>query len=321
MITKTTDIGVIVGRFQTPRLHEAHLDLIKTVCERHPRTIIVLGLSPIVATRNNPLDLEARRKMIQDTLAEEDAKRVELKLPKLYENVAIAYINDNQSDTAWSANLDRLLAEPHLVGINKTVTLYGSRDSFLKCYHGKHKCEELVPETTVSATEMRKLSGNRVKATADFREGVVWATQNRYPTTFPTIDVAVIDRNNHRLLLARKPNESLYRFVGGFADPDDATYEATAARELKEEATLDYPVERFHYAGSAKINDWRYRSEVDKIKTLFFVVEYTDGEPQAADDIAETKWFSLDLGPDLKKYMMPNHHVLVDLLLKYLGNA
>lgn len=304
MNSKTTDIGVIVGRFQTPRLTEAHIDLIETVCKKHAKVIIFLGLSPIVATKNNPLDYEARKRMIQER----------------FNDVTILYVNDNPSDEVWSANLDRMLADSHLTGPSKSITLYGSRDSFLKGYHGKHNTEELIPETTVSATELRRISGNRVKGTVDFREGVIWATQNRYPSTFPTVDIGIVDKNTRRILFGRKPNSPNYCFVGGFADPEDLSFEHSAAREVLEETNLAIPEERFHYVGSTKINDWRYRAEEDKIKTILFLAEYTIGEARAGDDLAETKWFSLDLGADLKKYVSPNHHVLLDMLLKHLGN-
>jgi bifunctional NMN adenylyltransferase/nudix hydrolase len=298
MNLRTTDVGVIVGRFQTAKLHDAHVDLIKTVCARHAKVIIFLGLSPIVATKNNPLDFESRKRMIQE----------------IFPEVTILYINDNQSNDAWSKNLDRMLADSHLTGVGKTVTLYGSRDSFIRHYKGKHTTEELIPERTVSATEMRKLSGNSVKSTADFREGVIWATQNRYPTTYPTVDVAAVDFVGKRVLLGKKAGEEALRFMGGFADPTDPTYEFAAARELSEEANIKIDPEQFIYIGSAKIDDWRYRAEVDQIKTLLFIVNIGDRTAQAGDDIAETQW--VPINDNLKSLVMPLHHKLVDLLLK-----
>lgn len=306
MNTRNTDIGVIVGRFQTARLHDAHIDLIKTVCEKHAKVIIVLGLSAIVATKNNPLDYAMRKKMIEAA----------------FPDVTILYINDNQSDETWSANLDRILRDPHIVGTGKTVTLYGSRDSFLRFYKGKHKQEELIPTITVSATEMRRLSGTRVKDTQDFREGVVWATQNRYPAVFPTVDIAVIDRKSGLLLLGRKSTETLYRFIGGFVDPEvDTSLQQAAARELKEEARLTIDPAALSFAGSTIVNDWRYRNEVDKIMTTLWVGEYTIGEARAGDDIAATKWAPIALGVELKKQIVPEHHILVDMLFQYLGNT
>jgi bifunctional NMN adenylyltransferase/nudix hydrolase len=61
------DVGVIVGRFQVPELHDAHKDLIETVCDKHDKVIIFLGLSPLMVTRENPLDFESRKQMILES--------------------------------------------------------------------------------------------------------------------------------------------------------------------------------------------------------------------------------------------------------------
>ena len=42
----STDVGIIVGRFQVDELHDAHVDLIQYVFDQHPKVIIFLGLSP-----------------------------------------------------------------------------------------------------------------------------------------------------------------------------------------------------------------------------------------------------------------------------------
>ncbi len=83
-VTKATDVAVIVGRFQVNELHEAHIDLITSVLNKHDRVLLFLGNSTIRNTLNNPLDYRARRTMIAD------------KFP----TVEIHYINDNPSDTA-----------------------------------------------------------------------------------------------------------------------------------------------------------------------------------------------------------------------------
>lgn len=301
MKQKTTDIGIIIARFQVARLHDAHVDLIQTVCDKHTKVIIFLGLSPTIGTKNNPLDFECRKKMILD----------------IFPDVNVLYINDRPGDVDWSLDLDRQLSNPHLVAPGRTVTLYGSRDSFIAYYNGKFPTQELIPESTISGTEARKLIGSKTKGTQDFREGVIWATQNRYPVVYTTVDIAVINRAEHKLLLGRKSAELLFRFVGGFSDPKSPNFEADAIRELQEETGLVIPT--VTYIGSARVDDWRYRCEVDKITTLFFLAEYTTGSAQAADDIAQTKWVSLDLGVELKKLIVPEHHMLVDMLLQHLN--
>jgi bifunctional NMN adenylyltransferase/nudix hydrolase len=77
------------------------------------------------------------------------------------------------------------------------------------------------------------------------------------------------------------------------------------------------------YETSAKINDWRYRSEVDKIITLLFSCDFIEGEPQAQDDIADLAWFKLtDLPLMIKDGSVSEEHVdLFNFITgKYLKN-
>lgn len=268
--SKQFDVGVIVGRFQTDKLHRGHIDLIQHVCDAHEKVVIFLGVSPLWATRNNPLDFQSRKQMLQ---AE-------------FPDVVINYIEDMASDAKWSTALDRQVSR--VVAPSQSAVLYGSRDSFIPYYSGRYETRELEPEQVYSASEeRRRIAAGNTRATADFRAGVIWATQNRYPAGLPTVDIAIVEGD--KLLLARKPNEDHLRFPGGFFDPTrDTSLEDTAIREAREETTLEVssPV----FVGSTVVDDWRYRSEVDKIVTSLFVVERTAGSPKPEDDIAETRW-------------------------------
>lgn len=295
-VTKATDVGVIVGRFQVNELHEAHIDLITSVLNKHDRVLVFLGNSTIRNTLNNPLDYRARRTMIAD------------KFP----TVEIHYINDNPSDTAWTKNLDKLIGEQLLP--MQTVTLYGSRDSFLKCYSGKHNTCELEATTFISGTEVRRRVCNNYPPTADYRAGMIAATAYRFPTAFQTVDIAVVN-DKGELLLARKPEEKKWRFIGGFSDPASVSLEEDAKREVQEEAGVE--VGNIIYLGSTLINDWRYRGEIDKIKTALFVAKYVFGKPEGADDVAEVKWVSIN--NLTKNDIVETHHVLIDMFNEKFG--
>ena len=52
MDIKTTQHGVIIGRFQTPELHSEHIKLIQYVLDRHEKVILFLGVSPTLANKN-----------------------------------------------------------------------------------------------------------------------------------------------------------------------------------------------------------------------------------------------------------------------------
>lgn len=288
------DCGVLVGRFQTHELHQGHIDLIKTIVGNHPKTIIFLGLSPCRVTRNNPLDFESRKQMIL----------------KEFPDVNVLYIKDTPTDDVWSKSLDEKIGD--IIGPNQTVVLYGSRDCFIKHYTGKYKTQELLQETYVSGSEVRNSISKKVKNTAEFRKGVIWAAYNQYPKVWATVDIAIMDEDENRVLLARKPNEAQYRFIGGFAEPNSDSYEQDAKREVMEEAGVE--VSEMEYLGSFKISDWRYEQEMDKIKTVFFKCRYMYGRPQANDDVCEVRWF------DIKDFdieiLVSNHKKLMKVLLE-----
>ena len=86
----TADVGVIIGRFQVPELHSAHIELIESVRSYHQKVIIFLGVSPLLVTANNPLDFESRKQMILEK----------------YPDVNVLYIKDIVNDSVWSKRLD-----------------------------------------------------------------------------------------------------------------------------------------------------------------------------------------------------------------------
>lgn len=292
------NVGVIVARFQVNELTPAHKELIQTVVDNHPKVFIYLGLSPVRGTINNPFDFQPRKQMILEAFP-----------PKDYPNITIGYIKDVPSDEIWSRNLDNMIQD--LLAPNDTAVLYGSRDSFLSYYKGRFETRELVATRHVSGTEIRRLLAQKPQSDPLFRAGVIFGTFQRYPTVFSTVDIAVFDPKNNRLLLAKKPDEALLRFVGGFASPNDDSFEQCARRELNEETGLT--VASLDYIGSYKIDDWRYRGEVDKIITHFYLGGYTFGCPKPADDISEVRWVDIDR---LRAHdLVPQHRVLYTALI------
>lgn len=288
---KKSDVGVIVGRFQVHELHEAHLDLINSVKNNHDEVIIFLGLSPVRNTVNNPLDFKSRKKMINES----------------FPDIQIYYIEDCADDHVWSTNLDSQLSK--WLNPGQTATLYGSRDSFLKCYYGRFPTCELESEHFVSGTEIRKQVSNSYKPTKDYRAGMIAATAHRYPTSYQTVDVAVMD--DFRVLLVKKPLEKKWRFIGGFSDPGCSSLEEDARREVQEETGVE--ADEFKYIGSRKVDDWRYKKEKDCIKTALFFAKYIHGNPQGGDDVAEAKWFSIH---ELNERNMVDEHVNLLIMLK-----
>jgi len=298
-IQESFDVGVIVGRFQVDDLTDGHKKLIETVLKNHKRVMIFMGLSPCKCTVNNPLDFETRKLMIQET----------------YPDVEVYYIKDVGSDVLWSDTLDdlvkgHLILEPSNCRPMETVCLYGSRDSFLQYYSGKFACKELEQEVFISGSERRKVLATVVNKTRDFRHGVIWATMNQWPACLPTVDIAIFNDDHTRILLGRKKHEELYRFIGGFGEPNEP-FEVTAMRETKEEANID--VHKMVYVKSFVVPDWRYKSEVNKITTSLFKVIEWSGQPEPGDDINELRWFPFNVY--LLDSVVLGHREMLDYLL------
>lgn len=291
------DVGVIVGRFQVHELHEGHRDLIQHVCDQHEKVLIFLGLSPLLNTVNNPLDFESRKQMILEQ----------------FPDVNVLYIQDMFDDRIWSAKLDQQIAA--VVPPTQSVVLYGARDSFIDRYHGKHPTKRLEPERVFSGTiERKRVAKGRTKPSADFRAGVIWASQNRFPTAYTTVDFAPLNEDGSKVLLGRKPNEGQYRFLGGFSDPGSDSFEQDVRRECMEEAGIE--LGDITYIGSRKQDDWRYRGEADCIKTMMFVGKHIFGRPTPGDDIEEVRWFPLT--SDTRDQMVQSHWPLINMLFNHL---
>jgi ADP-ribose pyrophosphatase YjhB (NUDIX family) len=136
------------------------------------------------------------------------------------------------------------------------------------------------------------------------------------PFVYPTVDIAIINSADKSLLLAQKPSENLLRFVGGFADVSSPSYEDDAIREVKEETSLT--ITNPKYIGSIIIDDDRFKTSDNKIKTLFFVAEWMEGTPAAKDDIEFVCWKKF--GEINEGDVMPEHRPLLSMLNDYFKN-
>ena len=266
-------IGAIVARFQTPYLHDGHRALIDAVRQQHNRAVILLGISPVLGSRKNPLDFQTRERMIK----------------KEYPDLMVLPLRDHPIDTQWSQNLDQILTETFP---GKNFLLYGSRDSFVPFYSGKFETNEIQNLGTYNSTLIREKISDRVLDTEEFRTGIIYAYSNTYLKVYPTVDIALFRNNKTEILLGKKTIDNKWRLLGGFSDPTDDNYEAAAKRELTEEAG-ELDTTPMQYEGSFRMDDWRYRNEQDKIISSLFSTEFVSGNPKGSDDIAEVQWFSL----------------------------
>jgi bifunctional NMN adenylyltransferase/nudix hydrolase len=295
---KTT--GVIIARFQTPYLHEGHKYLLNEIRPQHNKIIVVLGVSPVKGSKRNPFDFYTRERLLK----------------QFAPDLLILPLSDHPDDGIWSEHLDQLLRSTFP---QESFVLYGSRDCFIPYYSGHLPVVALPELGSHSATMIRDENADKVLDTVDFRMGINYAYHNRYDAVHTTVDIALLRNGGTEVLLGKKHGAAQWRFPGGFADPADGCFEDAAARELQEECG-EVVTGGMQYVGSARIDDWRYRSETDKIMTLFYKTDYINGELKANDDLAALGWFATDQLLDMiqSKDVTAEHHVLVKMLVKQL---
>jgi bifunctional NMN adenylyltransferase/nudix hydrolase len=175
---------------------------------------------------------------------------------------------------------------------SKKTLIYGSRDSFIPHYKGKNTVLELEESGKYNATNLREKASKVTINSRDFRAGIIYQSYNQFPVAYPTVDICVFNENGE-VLMAKKPNEKLWRFVGGFVDPSDVSLEHAAYRELQEETGGNLNVgtaKEFKYITSQKVDDWRYRGDESGIVTTLFLVRRLSGFASPSDDIAEVTW-------------------------------
>ena len=302
------EIGVIVARMQVPELHPVHRKLIDTVCENHKKVIIFLGVPVVEQTKRNPLDFASRKAMIQSD----------------YPEITIIPIRDQRNNETWSHILDNKIAEPYG---NRKPLLYGSRDSFIPYYRGKHQTVELVGnDVDTSGTAIRDEVSREITPTTDFRKGIIYANYGRYPVIMPCADIVVYDPTTDSILLGRKPQENLFRFIGGHVEVTDDSYEAAAVKELSEEApgiSICETTSTLRYICSGRIKDWRHAKENSEIFSTLFMATKMSGSAKAADDIEEVKWFKVKDIIDYEVYakkIVPEHIEFFGKMVDYLEN-
>ncbi len=291
------EIGVIVCRMQVHVLHEGHIKLIDMVCSNHKKVIIFLGIPQVGGTKSNPLDFASRKSMIQEK----------------YPDIIILPHKDQRSDQRWSDNLDAEIRIPY--GSKVTALLYGSRDSFIPHYKGKFPTMELVTDVFYSGTEVRKQVSKEILNSADFRAGVIHATYAQWAVTYPTVDVVAYNEKG-QILLGKKPNENLYRFIGGFVDRNDVNWETAAKREFSEE-TGGCEIDDLRYVASGQIDDWRYNRTEHGIMTTLFLGKFIFGRIEPSDDISSLHWVH-PKDVNVETEVMYEHRELFKKLLVFL---
>ena len=294
---KQTSLGVVIGRFQVPELHQGHRALIDYAAERHKRVLILVGCNNVRPTPENPYSFDIRQKMIT---AE-------------YPNALIVALPDSPvGHKHWSANVDKLV---HRATSDETAVLYGGRQSFIPKYSGVYSTVEIPEVPNCSGTDMRQSMSETAVVDTAWRLGYLAALKQQYPVTDPTVDVVIHTKDWRNILLGRRGNGALLRFPGGFVEAHDDSCEAVAIRERAEEV-LGVDVGDPRFIGTKRIKDPRYGQGTYGVMTTFFAMEYCGGDNiRAGDDMGVVDWYRVT--PDLINEITPEHHDLFQMLLNY----
>lgn len=296
---KTKSLGVCAVRMQVPELHDGHRYLLDVLTTMHENVLVVIGEGEARLTKDDPLTYDMRRAMLKAA----------------YPTVLVARLEDQPSDGLWSRALDDLICR-FLVDFADAMepVLYGGRDSFLRCYTGRFRSFELPPAGSASGEALR--AGVQPVNSADFRRGMIYASKHKYPMTYMTVDIAIIDREGDIILGVKNRDGGFARFVGGHVAVTDGSLEEAAKREMREETGME-PGD-MTYLGSFVIDDFRYRDTGDRIMTALFVTRPAFGAPTPNDDIDKIAVVDTE---ELLEMIVPEHRRLAEALLAHLNQG
>ncbi len=276
------DVAVVIGRFQVVVPTKGHRDLLWSAAGSANGLMVLVGESPAMPDKRNPIPAEIRVSMLKAITHD------------------VHVLKDCRTNEQWSAQIDALIGD-------RSAVLWGGRDSCLDAYSGKHPVRHFDSCESESGTQCRKRVDWRLGE--DFRAGMVYAQNIAFPRVYPTVDIVL--RHNDKVLVGRKPDESLWRFPGGFVDVADESLESAALRELQEETGIT--LTHLDYLTSRQVNDWRYRGSMDKIMTTVFTRTVAMLEPTAGDDLDCTAWKSV---VGLNKILVPEHRFILQEVLR-----
>ena|SRR5436190_5022754 len=113
-----------------------------------------------------------------------------------------------------------------------------------------------------------------------------------YANPVPTATAVCVDDRGYVLLGRRAlaPDEGLWDLPGGFVDEEEHPLDALK-RELREETGLEIEPQEFL---GVWMDRYGYDSPAVSTLNLYWTARVLGGDAQAADDVAELRWFAPD---------------------------
>jgi 8-oxo-dGTP diphosphatase len=133
-----------------------------------------------------------------------------------------------------------------------------------------------------------------------------------YANSEPTAGALCVDADG-RLLLVRRahaPFAGFWDLPGGFLEEGEHPLDALR-RELREETGLEVEPERFLGAWTDWYTDGA-RDTASATLNLYWTARVVSGEPHAADDVSELRWFASDELPPRDTLAFTNVALVLD---------
>lgn len=161
-------IGIIIGRFQVPELHQGHKYLIQSTINNFDDTIIFIGeTKDKILTAHDPLPFEARKRVIIENFPELNGK--------------IYSLPDLGDWKAWVKQLDtriEMLQTLNVIPKDSNIYICGSRDSVperYKEFNGIFDIHIFPPLKNLSGTKEReKYKNYKPTWTLEERKLMTW---------------------------------------------------------------------------------------------------------------------------------------------------
>lgn len=288
--------ALVIGRFQSVNL-ENEVNFISNL--KHDKVVIAIVTPQNKFTKISPFDFYTNSQALLSALIMKQSAVKE---------ISCIEFKDKRYSEDWTEQIDNTALD------NRAFNLYILGE--FPQYHGKHQV--ILTNLAYSMlSEPTKPNDNDI-AKQTFRDGMAYAISRQFDRVYGTVDIAAFWEGN--ILLGRKKNEKLWRFIGGFIDPKDESKEEAAKREFREEAGSE--LTDVNYVCSQQVDDWRYKKGNDRILTTLYTGKIDmSTQPVAGDDIAEIKFFDfiqdIAMRPgEWKNMIVPEHLSLMGSLVR-----
>jgi len=354
-MTMTSDIAVLVGRFQP--FHHAHLALLTRALAIAPRCVVVIGSAFQARTPRNPFTWTERAEMIRHALPAAERERV-----------AIVPMRDYYDEARWVECVRAAVAGRVAEGESPRIALVGhlkdATSGYLAAFPGwtldsvdrlpgadgtrlRDALFAALPEDAHAPVALDAALAAFVDqappSTVAFLRSwtalpffgelaVEWRMLRRYKEawraapyapTFVTVD-AVLQCAGRVLLIRRgkAPGRGLYAVPGGFIEPRETAWQS-CLRELEEETHLKLLDETMRRSlRSVAVFDHPDRSQRGRTITHAHHFDLGDRElpdVRADDDAAAVEWVPIDRIPALEDRFFDDHFHMLDHFLGLTG--